>query len=49
MKVLEAAGRYGQAGGLETKNAFGDPIGTTYRKCTAAEVTARPPTPADPC
>ena len=44
--LIEAGGTYGASGGEVTQDAFGNPLGTTYVSCTAADVAAN--TPANP-
>lgn len=36
--LKEAGGTYGASGGQVTQDAFGNPIGTTYQTCSAADV-----------
>lgn len=38
--IFEAGGRYGASGGRVSQDAFGNPLGTTYRACTSAELSA---------
>lgn len=38
--LKEAGGTYGASGGQVTQDAFGNPIGTSYQLCTAADVAS---------
>lgn len=38
--LKEAGGTYGASGGQVTQDAFGNPIGTSYQTCTAADVAS---------
>jgi hypothetical protein len=40
VKLDDAGGRTGASGGQVSHDFFGNPLGTTYRPCTAAEIAA---------